>query len=279
MLGCAVGLGCMLILLGRVSSAFESGTPSSGRSTSAVPPDSVPHPWLADIPPALSRLVTVGKVRFAVDDDLLQRVGKAAVTQTAMTNQYPYRYDVKPLASQGDGVRARIMVQFGKSHWSLEHTIVFRSDFQPARPWETDLMRHEFDHVAISSDPRLLKLLGWLEARKLHWDVTADDPESLEAMLVSEIEQQMRLRREALEAVVRAYYVRLDAVTHDGSDAVPRRAAFFRQLYTQDDLRDMQFPYWEEVAATLKSVPMAQVDRHYWLKPEATDVKPRPSKK
>jgi len=237
---------------------------SENSSTRRVASDK-PHPWLADAPPAYARLVDKGNVQIEVDQPTVEAAGKTALTAFSFTLKYRMRFRIQELAKDRDEKRrVRIMVSLFDVEYAVAHRILLRDNYRPTKPWDTALLQHEFDHVAISSDPRMLAMLGSLEGRKSSLVASPDEDTNVsEAWAQGEIEKSVKDLQQAVEKLVQQYYVRLDKISNNGLKTIEDRSKFFSEVYSTDDLKSMKFPFIPEVVDSLKKIKPEAISRHY----------------
>lgn len=251
-------------------------TVQSGESRDNQP---LPHPWLQQIPPHLARMVDVGHVQIQVNDRLLRQHSKMALTLFDFQSDYSFRYQLLPQRAQPTAPVSRLRVVLNQPRTKLTHTIVLGSQFQPVKPWHSPLLLHEFDHVAISTDPRFRRLLTWLDGKQITRMVPlAGNLPEAEGVVQTYIQQELNSRTEALRQVTQEYYRRLDADSREGTQPLSDRARFFLNLYTLHDLRGQKFPYCDEVAPALAQVNLQAVRQHYLLVQDETQTPSRDAK-
>ncbi len=226
-----------------------------------------PHPWLASVPPSLARLVESGSVQLIVDQRAVDAANRTALTIFTFTLKYQMRFRMQEQPKDAKGNRqVRISAIFYDVETRMHHRIVLSERFRPARPWETPLLQHEFDHVAISTDPRMFAMLKSFDGKKITLTSTLDaGTKPSESWAKAEIEKSITDFRLAVEKLVQQYYVRLDEVSKNGIALIDDRARFFQELYSSDDLQRMQFPYVTEVSSRLKAIDRQEIKQHYLL--------------
>src|SRR5262249_44282375 len=120
-------------------------------------------PLAKSAPPALRKLIEDGDttVEFVTDPEFVKaNRGNCAFT---LHVTYQFRYRSNLLAPGSDGrARVRITVSELRAGVTLKHRVRIPDRYSKPKPWETRLMLHEFDHVAISLDPRPKALLRYL---------------------------------------------------------------------------------------------------------------------
>jgi hypothetical protein len=210
-----------------------------------------PHPWIATSPPAFARLIDKGQVQIITDNQRLASTGKSALTFFQFILDYRYRYDitrVRPVAddpslAQGD-IIAR--VRLTKLDWG--HTVILQTTYQPAKPWESMLLQHEFDHVSISTDPRLKKIAEEVLVHPIRCTVSWTRAQGLQGEIVdSAVKEEMTARISELERLVQTNYDALDRETRDGQANLRERFKFFQELYSAPWLRKSEFKYLDSM--------------------------------
>jgi len=229
-----------------------------------------PHPWIADAPGEIVRLIGLGNVRIEIDDEAVKASNKLALTafQLKVTYDARIRYDWIAQGNQNQGWKARIVANVPKPKFQLEHQVILPSTFQPVDPWESALMKHEFDHVAISTDPRLLKVMERVFKRK--WVLTEEwDQVSrpTDADVKSCVEQMLAREVKNCEQLIQQQYDWLDLQTISGSQSLDSRMSFFQELYSFQGLERCSFARRDLVKGYLERNATAdslkELERHY----------------
>ncbi len=224
-----------------------------------------PHPWLADMPPAFARLVDIGKVEIAEDQPTVEAAGRTALTVFSFSLAYRMQYRMNELSKDDQGAhRVRIWVNFQDVEVSPSHRILLSTNYRPAKPWESALLQHEFDLVAISTDPRMLDMIRSLDGKRSTLVVTTEGAgKPTDAWAKSEIEKSTKAFQQAIEKLVELYYVRLDEASSHGLRVIDDRKRFFTQIYSIEDLEKMQFAYIDDVRKHLDQVESEIIMQHY----------------
>jgi hypothetical protein len=260
------------------SSSFSQGTQSEtepsrdagskGNPSSRNQADE-DHPWLASAPDGLKELSQLGRVHIGIDEDRLRRARKQAMTLFRIRADFRFQYTLSSPSIDPDDVSqlqvvvdARIRVP--EIH--LEHDLLFLSGFEPQRPWSDPLVLHEFDHVSISTDPRLRKLLKKLLNERIRCTVRWPRNEELTQARVQEaINAEMAAQIRELERLVQAQYDALDRVSRDGRVGIEDREQFFLSLYSLESMRECGFLYLDTVKSLAQDRPGKEVRGHYAL--------------
>lgn len=203
-----------------------------------------PLPWVVDAPGEFVRLIDRGNVKIVVDDDLVQKAGKSALTifKFVVDNDFKFRHQTLGYDSETNTWQSRIVAWIEQPKVRIEHKICLKSDFHPESPWESKLLRHEFDHVAISSDPRILKIMRWVLLQRRDWTekwVQANPPSDQDVRL--KILESITAEVQALEKLVQSQYDILDQASSQGMAAIPIRSNFFSDLYTIEGIEKCKY--------------------------------------
>ncbi len=254
------------IKLIKIGSTFEKT--SSTQSNDQPRVDSDAHPWLNDVPSDLSRLVSLGKVRLEVDEAAVQAAKRNALTAFQFKFAYRMRYrSPVPNPSGLDGEKIKLQVRFTEFDWDVEHRIMLSDKFHPTKPWETPLLRHEFDHIAVSTDPRLLAMMESLNRAEVVIATALDQgQEHSSKRFDDEVHAYVKRFQKSIEELVNDRYRKLDEASNNGLQAVADRSTFFRKLYSPQELENEKYEYLGLVLPAVKKVTAAQINRHYGLR-------------
>lgn len=126
---------------------------SAASGQTEIPLDHLPPP-----PTELRQLVEIGRVTFESADGLqTERASKlesrfAAETRFLISFNFETRTSWR-MSANGDEIHITVLLR--RFRWEPVHTIWFRK--RPAEEgfWSSPLVLHEFDHVRLSTDPRL----------------------------------------------------------------------------------------------------------------------------
>ncbi len=226
-----------------------------------------PHPWISDAPPQMARLIDTGQVKIMVDDIAVKNANRTAITFYRINVQYELRYTQTPIRQANTASRqTSIQVKFTNPKITLEHEVQLASSYLPEKPWESRLLLHEMDHVAISTDPRLIKILKSLLRLPAKLTVDLPDNANQDATTINRaIDDLQQARREAVQKIVQSYYERLDIQSNNGLADIDQRNAFFMGLYSKQDLESLKFPYLKEIRAVLADTDSETVANHYLI--------------
>lgn len=210
---------------------------------------------VASAPPDIRSLLETGGVTLNTYDpatetsDLAWFHGSATFElrlAAPFTTQFTWKRD-------GKWNRIAIATEFQPVTSRLTHTIKVPHPSDHGGFWGESLIRHELDHVAITADPRPILLFerSLKTVLSLHRKLPAkSEPKS--SGVVGFVNQELRLRREAIFDLIREQNRKLDETTQHGLLPLPHRDAFFRSLYEKESLDEAGFPYLAEVVGLLK---------------------------
>jgi len=189
-------------------------------------------------------MIERGNVNIVVDDDRVRKAAKSALTvfQFSVDFDFRFRHQLLGYDREVNLWQAKIVAWMDQPKIKLEHNICVQSNFTPTSPWESKLLRHEFDHVAISTDPRLVKILKrTLEQRRQwieKWEQTnAPTEKDVRERVQAAIEADVQL----LEKLVQCQYDLLDQESAQGLSVISSRKEFFNGLYSVDGLERCNF--------------------------------------
>ena len=231
----------------------------------------MPHPWLAEAPGEFVRLIDLGNVSILVDDDRVRKAGKTALTvfQFSIDYDFKFRHQLLGYDIETQAWQAKIVAWMEQPKVKLDHRVFFQSTFSPTSPWESKLLRHEFDHVAISTDPRMLKIIKRSLQQRRQWVAKwqqSISPTELE--IRKNIMETFTAEVRSLEQLVQSQYDYLDKESNQGLSAINGRTDFFKGLYTIEGLDRCKFELDDAMRAyvkdklTILSVKK-EVDGHY----------------
>lgn len=228
------------------------------------------HPWIADAPGEIARLIGLGNVRIVVDDDRIKDSNKLALTAFQLKSTYKIRffYEWISLGNQTEVWKARIVANVLEPRLTLEHQVIIPSTFRPTDPWKTDLMKHEFDHVSISTDPRLFRIMERVFKRKrVLMEEWLQPAKPSDGEIRSRLELVLAEEVNSCEALIQRQYDWLDQQTMNGRESLESRMAFFQELYTFPGLQRCDYAHRDTVKEYLekKVLPesIKEFERHY----------------
>ncbi len=267
-LACRLAIILGLCLFSPAVALFGQEAVDSMDSTRPVS-EQEPHPWIATAPPGFSRAIALGNVRIAVDDPRLERANKQGLTVFQIRVDYRYRYVLQSTVRDPEDATlstATFTARLTLREVECEHTILLQSLFRPSDPWSTPLLQHEFDHVSISTDPRLFRMARRLLSQpvrgQLRWpNRTELDPKKLDEA----IKEEVSARIAELERIVQANYDWLDRETGNGTANLSKRTRFFQELYAKDWLRQCEFRYLDMLRSETDDGLDKEVSDHYLL--------------
>jgi hypothetical protein len=203
-------------------------------------------------PPELKPLVDVGHVRFEFYDPAVVRYERPGRTKFYASYQWNFRYDVRS-RKEKEQLRVTVLPKLDSLTAELDHVILLPDSYDNESLYGRSLVLHEFDHVAISTDPRTRRLvehlLGKLRSaeRLVPLDQVVND-----ALVRDILNEALEQRQEAVRQAIEFNNRRLDQLSSYGTKALGDRRAFFNELSTRKNLEEAAFPYLNEAADLLR---------------------------
>ena len=146
----------------------------------------------------------------------------------------------------------------------VEHVVRLPIKYKTDTVWNGRLLRHEFDHVAVSLDPRPVLLVQHLCQNLPPVERTlAAGEEPSDVVYKRIINEEFDRRLKAVNALLQANYVLLDQISKHGTIPIPKRAEFFRKLYTKENLAEQKFPFVEDAIPLLESPSYQQAELRF----------------
>lgn len=222
-----------------------------------------PEPVGAEPPECFARLISEGNVTFVFYDPVREpRLHRGYTT---------FRYDVKYRSNfqyrwtdQADGRQLVIEAKIDQIKCTVTNQVELPSSLDHNRRWTNSLVKHEFDHVAMTVDPRIRMLIETLceGIPKIVRTLPASTPvtdESVERLLHEVVDS----RYQAVLQLLLTNENDLDAQTRHGFHDLPDRNTYFRSLFTEPNLRRHRFPFLEEVRPLLRKKSYREADLPY----------------
>jgi hypothetical protein len=194
---------------------------------------------LKEAPPHLLRLMDRGKVRWSFDDLPLKEAGKQGLTKFQYEVGHRAQFRYRWLASSGSQYRLAASIAYQKLSFEMEHEIILSEFFSARGAWKSRLLLHEFDHVCISTDPRVAAIAEDLFFGRERLEVVVD-AKGYQQQIQQEIEKQIlekfEGRKAAFGKMLQAAYDRLDALSLHGLQPIEDRKKLFTELFSRDFL-------------------------------------------
>ncbi len=217
----------------------------------------------AEAPPHFQHLIETGNVKFEFYDPSKTR--REFPGHTAFNLHVRHRSSFKYSWTNGRGVR-QLTIRIAVSGVSprLKHTITLPDRLDSDRRWNDRLVRHEFDHVAITCDPRVLMLIAHLYDGVTRIEREVPAGERIDNRFVEKlVNERVASRLHAVVEAVKANQDLLDEVTHHGRRRIADRKKFFGALYTEPNLKKIGFSYLGDSRDILKSEAYLKAELPY----------------
>ncbi|MCO8120466.1 hypothetical protein NHH03_01860 [Stieleria sp. TO1_6] len=231
---------------------FDSPTSPAATPQQVAPPvetvdDATEKISLADLPsppPTLASLIEQGDVKFVTggqpvsNADTLPAAGRLA-GETRFTFRYHYnsraRWSLirRRGSESSDQADVQIRVRFRSIKMTTTHEVWLKDPPPPERFWDDRVVLHEFDHVRLSSDPRIEQQFRDSVDRLKSFrvalaEVAGDDGQISKVKVQALIEARMQESLSSTTEYVRIRYLELDRLTQHGLRPLPDDAGLFQ---------------------------------------------------
>ena len=240
--------------------------------TIAFPKSDTQQPIPRDgVPQELQRLIDDGKVEVVYDSDPEFVKAPRGWADFHIQLQSSFKYDLTKTRKNG---RWQVQLHLTKLEPKIEltHLIRLPSTFQSPDVWSSRTLRHEFDHIAVSLDPRAMLLLRHMLEHLPVIERTLEPKETPSNDVLNKlVDEEVVRRRQAVVELMRQNNQKLDKIGGHGAQAVPNRAAFFAKLYTKENLAEMKFPLIEQVLGLLETSEYQQAESPFLARDPVDD--------
>lgn len=210
--------------------APESDPTTQNPTFSSTPPS---EPWpdelirdaqLPPIPDDLQELLTNGNVVFVFYDESLFRRRFQGETRFEMNYDSKSEFRWREIRTRNGSRELVVRPQFRAVEVTSTHTVLLPKRLITDNFFDHPLVRHELDHIRISTDPRFAKTFTtWVraEVRELRIPLGADAT-SFNSLAEKEIRLKLSAHFRELVDLVRVRYAELDQQTKHGALPVPQ---------------------------------------------------------
>ena len=185
-------------------------------------------------------------------------------TDFDLTLEYKYDQKTRWTPTKGNKVTVTIVPTFSVIKPLVSHTIKLPVSIDTALWHESILGRHELDHVAIGSHPRLILLTTHLVKSIGTVKRTVERVADVTQKWAQEsIASEVNDRRRAVQLLVTSNNERLDELTRHGGRDIAGRDAFFDRLFLKENLDESKFEYLGDVIKLLETEDYRRANVHF----------------
>ena len=175
-------------------------------------------------------------------------------TDFNLTMEYKYDHSIKWKGMKGQALDVSIVPAFTSVKPLISHIIKLPESIDQEHWYTTELGRHELDHVAIGSHPRLMMLATHLVKNLGRLTRSADRVTDVsQKWAQEEINRAVDSRTQSIHALVVSNNERLDALTRHGVRKLAERREFFDRLFLKENLDESKFSFLGESMKLLDS--------------------------
>ena len=216
-------------------------------------------------PPHLLRLVEAGSVGLEFNDAKLQALKKSAITEFHIQASFRNSYRIHEANQNSPESSRTVTVKYSKWKFAITHKVVLPSDFLWENKWYPVLLKHEFDHVAISSDPRIALIAERLFAQQDEFRVSLESDETQEKLIGRLVQERFDERKSWLQNWIQRAYDELDEISSNGLKAIDDRPEFFRDVHSEEKLRGANFGEIKRIQSAFRHKTYRDPDTHFKL--------------
>jgi hypothetical protein len=178
----------------------------------------------------------------------------AGWTDFELTLEYKYEQQMKWKFTREKTVNVTIYPTFTTIKPLMSHTVKLPDNLNNSTWYESELGRHELDHIAIGSHPRLILLATHLVKSIITIKRQADRITDVnQKWAQEEITKEVNLRSQAVQSLVADNNKRLDDLTRHGARELDDRARFFDRLFLKENLDESKFAYLGDTLKLIES--------------------------
>ena len=204
-------------------------------------------------PDYFARLIDEGNVTFVFYDPVREPRTHQGYTTFRYDVSYQSSYQYRWL-EQPTGRQLTIEAEISGVECVVSNQVELPNEFRSDRNWTNSLVRHEFDHVAMTVDPRARMLIEYLCKRTPTIVRTvASSTTVTDEMVERLIHETVDPRYQAVLELLFANEQDLDIQTRHGMGRLPDRRAYFGALFTEPNLKQHRFRFLEEVRPLLRT--------------------------
>lgn len=199
------------------------------------------------MPDDLKRLAELGNVTVVYDSDAAFVKANRGWADFQIQEEHSFRYSTTKTTKRGQTWQIITIKKF-EVDIDVTHLVRMPSTFESPEIWNNFILRHEFDHVMVGSDPRPRRLLKYLLNHLPIFELPfhLGEPPS-ESDINKAINEAINLRLTAVRDVMKKNNKTLDKISLHGLIPVPQRDAYFQKLYSKENLADLKFPFLNDV--------------------------------
>ncbi len=187
---------------------------------------------LPEPPRQLKKLLVAGEVTFEVGPRV-SAGDPLVIGETHYVISYRYNSEAKWRLSR-DAQGARVLVidaGFNRVRWKPRHVIWLRDKPAAGEFWSDSVLLHEFDHVRISTDPRVAKRFAeLLRQRRVIRHLLQPGEVAGRELTDKLVERQARAVFDELTELIAIRYRELDRETSHGRTPVPSDSKLYELL-------------------------------------------------
>lgn len=207
---------------------------------------------LPDPPADLKPLVDRSKVKFRLYETKPLDQRYVGETHFDYSVRYQFSFRQRSGYSGGDNI-ARGSVRFGSIIVTPKIEVRIPKRYADQAMWESDLVRHEMEHVRINADPRIALLLRKRISNIKQFEIAMQQPgHATKSQVQAFVESRVNEQVAEVTRLVQTNNDVFDRLTSHGIRPGAIEESFFLRLYTLENLQEHDFET-SGVASLLRS--------------------------
>ena len=212
----------------------------------------VPGRGLAQPPEYFARIIDEGNVKFTFYDPAGEPRTHRGYTTFQLDVHYRSTYQYR-WSDRENGRQLLVQPIIGQIDYRLANEVQLPETLNHDRRWREPLVKHEFDHVAMTLDPRVRLLIE--QVCRNTPDIIRELPPGTQvtgALIDRLIHEAVEPRYQSVLELLVANENDFDRATLHGLRDLPDRREYFESLFTEPNLKQQNFPYLNEVKRLLR---------------------------
>ena len=195
-----------------------------------------------------------GQLTLDFYDPLKRKQAYPGWTDYRFSLEYQFEHQTRWKQNKGKSLSVTIVPTFTTINSAVTHVVKLPQSIGRNTWHESFLGRHELDHVAIGSHPRIVMLSNTLLKNMGTLNRNVEKVSEVTREWIAEtVRAEVNERTKAIQLLILTNNEKLDELTDHGGRGIREREAFFGELYLRENLDECKFPYLAESLKLLET--------------------------